>query len=155
MTLTRVSIAAAGVAVLALLVIGLAQLHGSSSAPARPLRLSLAQMRAQLAGSPGPLSALHAQAGELLPGGLAGVQARLTGLHGQAVVVNKWASWCVPCHSELGAFQRDAREAADATAVRRAAPARTAAVGCRARCESRRDRGLAFLVVQRPAAGSV
>jgi len=36
MTPTRVSIAAAGVAVLALLVIGLVQLHGSSSAPARP-----------------------------------------------------------------------------------------------------------------------
>jgi len=83
MTPTRVSIAAAGVAVLALLVIGLVQLHGSSSAPARPLRLSLAQMRAELASSPGPLAALHSQA-----------------------VVNKWASWCVPCHSELGAFQR-------------------------------------------------
>jgi len=90
MTPTRVSIAAAGVAVLALLVIGLVQLHGSSSAPARPLRLSLAQMRAELAGSPGPLAALHS----------------LAGLHGQPVVVNKWASWCVPCHSELGAFQR-------------------------------------------------
>jgi len=106
MTPTRVSIAAAGVAVLALLVIGLVQLHGSSSAPARPLRLSLAQMRAQLAGSPGPLAALHSQAGELLPGGLAAVRARLAALHGQPVVVNKWASWCVPCHSELGAFQR-------------------------------------------------
>jgi len=92
----RVSIAAAGVAVLALLVAGLVQLHGSSPAPAKPLRLSLAQMRAQLAGSPGPLGALHAQAGELLPGGLAAVRARLAALHGQAVVVNKWASWCVP-----------------------------------------------------------
>ena len=102
----RVSIAAAGVAVLALLVVGLVQLHGSSPAPAKPLRLSLAQMRAQLAGSPGPLGALHAQAGELLPGGLAAVRARLAALHGQAVVVNKWASWCVPCRSELGAFQR-------------------------------------------------
>jgi cytochrome c biogenesis protein CcmG, thiol:disulfide interchange protein DsbE len=106
MTPTRVSIAAAGVAVLALLVIGLVQLHGSSPAPAKPLRLSLAQMRTQLAGSPGPLGALHAQAGELLPGGLAAVRARLAALHGQAVVVNKWASWCVPCHGELGAFQR-------------------------------------------------
>jgi thiol-disulfide isomerase/thioredoxin len=106
MTPTRVSIAAAGVAVLALLAIGLAQLHGSASAPARPVQLSLAQMRARLAGSPGPLGALHAQAGELLPGGLAAVRARLAALHGQAVVVNKWASWCVPCHSELGAFQR-------------------------------------------------
>jgi cytochrome c biogenesis protein CcmG/thiol:disulfide interchange protein DsbE len=106
MTLKRVSIAAGAVALLAVLVVGLVQLAGSSSSPAAPSKLSLTQMRARLAGSPAPLAALHAQAAELLPGGLGAVRARLAALRGYPLVVNKWASWCVPCRSEFGAFQR-------------------------------------------------
>jgi len=93
------------VAVAALIVVGLTEL-GGSPAPAAPSRLTLGQMRARLAGSPPALAALHAQAGELLPGGLAAVRARLSSLRGEPVVVDKWASWCTACRAELGIFQR-------------------------------------------------
>ncbi len=97
-------IAAGAAAVLALLAVGLVELRRSPPAP-EPARLTLAQMRSRLTGSPAPLAALHAQAGELLAGGLPALRARLAGLHGEGVVINKWASWCQPCRSEIGAFQ--------------------------------------------------
>ncbi len=106
MTAKRLSLVAAGMAILALLVVGLIALASSSSSPTQPSKLTLAQMRARLAGSPAPLAQLHAQAGELLSGGLAALRARLASLRGQPIVINKWASWCVPCRSEFGAFQR-------------------------------------------------
>jgi cytochrome c biogenesis protein CcmG/thiol:disulfide interchange protein DsbE len=103
MTPKRLSIASATLAVAALLVVGLLQLGGSSTA-STPSKLTLAQMKARLAGSPAPLAALHTHANEILP--VADLRIELGALHGLPVVINKWASWCEPCRQEFGFFQR-------------------------------------------------
>lgn len=104
MPLKRLPLAAAGLAVLILLIVGLTQLGGSAPAPA-PTRLTLAQMQTRLAGSSPQLAALHAQGSEVLSGGLPALRARLAALRGQPTVINKWASWCQPCRSEFAVFQ--------------------------------------------------
>lgn len=106
--------AAAGVACLAsiaLIGLGLSELPSGSSNDGpgeRPLPAS--RVQALLAGSPPPLAAVHAQAGEILGGGSTALHRRLRALRGFPVVVNKWASWCGPCKAEFGAFQRVAAE---------------------------------------------
>jgi cytochrome c biogenesis protein CcmG/thiol:disulfide interchange protein DsbE len=59
-----------------------------------------------LAGAPAPLTALYEQANELLPGGIGAYEERIEQLRGYPVVVNVWASWCVPCRQEFPYLQK-------------------------------------------------
>ena len=110
MTQRRAIVTFACLAALVLIAVGIAELPSGSSGGGATTRLTAAQAGALLAGSPPPLAALHAQGGALLDGGTSALKARLATLKGYPVVINKWASWCVPCKEEFGAFQRVSAE---------------------------------------------
>ena len=110
MTQRRAIVTFACLAALVLIAVGIAELPSGSSGGGATPRLTAAQAGALLAGSPPPLAALHAQGGALLDGGTSALKARLATLKGYPVVINKWASWCVPCKEEFGAFQRVSAE---------------------------------------------
>lgn len=74
------------------------EVPASSLEESRPPTRQAAEQ--QLAGSPGTLASLHAQAGQLL-GGERQLKQRIAALKGYPVVLNVWASWCVPCRQEF------------------------------------------------------
>jgi len=102
----RLLLVLGAVAVVAVVVIGLSQTHTSNTPPTANA-FDLAAAQRSLAGAPGPLAALHAQANTLLPGSKTDVQRRIEQLKGHPIVVNKWASWCGPCRYEFPALQRN------------------------------------------------
>lgn len=97
------------VAVIAVVVIGLSQASDGGSQPKQP-KYDITAGLASLEGAPAPLAALHRQHSALLRGGTKAFRARLGGLKGHPVVVNKWASWCGPCAQEFPIFQRAATD---------------------------------------------
>jgi cytochrome c biogenesis protein CcmG/thiol:disulfide interchange protein DsbE len=106
----RAILTSACLVVAGLIAIGVTQLPHSSSTGSTQTQLTAGQASSLLAGSPPALAALHAQGGALLEGGAGALRARLAALKGYPVVVNKWASWCVPCKEELSAFQHASAE---------------------------------------------
>src|SRR3954447_26207914 len=99
----RLLVFAGSVALIAIVVIGLTKAAGGGGATNPPD--SLADAQKELAGAAPPYADLHAQANTLIGGGKDAFDQRLAALKGHPVVINKWASWCVPCQSEFPIFE--------------------------------------------------
>jgi thiol-disulfide isomerase/thioredoxin len=97
----RATVLLAAVAVAAFLVIGITQARHNEPKQGAAARFDLAQAQRKLAAAPAPLNALYARANQLLPGGRKAFEKTLAQLEGHPVVINKWASWCVPCRAEF------------------------------------------------------
>ncbi|HEX3693314.1 MAG TPA: TlpA disulfide reductase family protein [Solirubrobacteraceae bacterium] len=105
MSIRRATLLLACLAVAALVAVGLTQLPKSSPSETF-VPMTAGEQATLLSASPSPLAALHRQGGRLLGGGTRAFAARLAALRSYPIVINKWASWCVPCRAEFGAFQR-------------------------------------------------
>jgi cytochrome c biogenesis protein CcmG, thiol:disulfide interchange protein DsbE len=79
---------------------------GCGSSLPRSAGPSRRAIEAAFHGSPAPLAALHHQANRLLGGGVSGFRARMQSLRGHPLIVNLWASWCVPCQTEFPIYQK-------------------------------------------------
>jgi cytochrome c biogenesis protein CcmG/thiol:disulfide interchange protein DsbE len=64
---------------------------------------------AALAGSPAPLASLHHQASQIV-GHDPALMRRIRSLRGFPIVLNVWASWCIPCQQEFKLFSAAAYE---------------------------------------------
>jgi cytochrome c biogenesis protein CcmG/thiol:disulfide interchange protein DsbE len=79
---------------------------GCGSSLPRSAGPSRRAIEAAFHGSPTSLVALHEESDQLLGGGVPAFRARLRALRGHPVVVNLWASWCVPCQTEFPIYQK-------------------------------------------------
>jgi cytochrome c biogenesis protein CcmG, thiol:disulfide interchange protein DsbE len=100
----RALLIAGGLALVAVIVIGLTQAGGGTE-EGDATKFDLPAAKQKLASAPPPLSGLYTQANQLLGGGTGAFEARLNQLKGHPLVINKWASWCAPCQAEFSIFQ--------------------------------------------------
>lgn len=89
---------------------------GSDDAGNPESELSADEATAPLQEAPAELKQVRAEANQLLGGGADAFAERLDSLRGTPVVVNNWASWCVPCRAEFPYFQAQASKLADSVA---------------------------------------